>query len=253
MMGEFGAESIQSEMANSPTFFCLFALFLVIIAMVLLNLLTGLAVSDTEAIKSDAKRLSVVSRIRLIYEIESTLLQWYTFLEKCSKCTLLHPFINSQKSKIKNSSLFPDTSHKKRIHVLPNQGQKFVFEGDGLYKDEDGDELDNGHGKQAYEGSKGRDPHIRNISTKHNGHNTSCKMTSVIIGEATRIISKRSQSDVNDMKGNFSQIAEAIKENESKLSKMQYKMEANQQLLQELSEKITYIEKVCKMIKINAK
>ena len=47
MMGEFQAESLASEMANSPTYFCLFALFIFIIAMVLLNLLTGLAVSDT--------------------------------------------------------------------------------------------------------------------------------------------------------------------------------------------------------------
>ena len=94
MMGEFQAESIQTEMARSPTCFCLFALFVFIITMVLLNLLTGLAVSDTDAIKSDAKGLSVVTRIRLIYEIESNLLQWYTFVEKCSKFTLLCPFTN---------------------------------------------------------------------------------------------------------------------------------------------------------------
>ena len=77
MIGEFQAESLASEMANSPTYFCLFALFIFIIAMVLLNLLTGLAVSDTKAIKSKSEQLSLVSHIRVIYEMESTLLQWY--------------------------------------------------------------------------------------------------------------------------------------------------------------------------------
>jgi len=249
MMGEFQAESIQSEMASSPTCFCLFALFVFIITMVLLNLLTGLAVSDTEAIKSDAEQLSVVSRIRLIYEIESTLLQWYTFVEKWSKYTLLCPFINFQNSKIKNSSLFPDTSYKKRIHVSPNKGPHIVFEGDGLNEVEDGDEPDIGHVKQACEGSKCRDPHFRNICMKCNGHNTSCKMTSIIIGEATRIISKRSEPDVNNMK----EIQEALKENESKLSKIQNKMEENQNLLENYQQKLDAIESKLEHDKIQAK
>jgi hypothetical protein len=253
MMGEFQADSLAPKMANSPTYFCLFALFVFIIAMVLLNLLTGLAVSDTQAIKSDADELSVVSRIRLIYEIEITVLQWYIFLEKWSKCTRLCPFINFQKSKIKNSSLFPDTSNKKSIHVSPNKGSDIVFEGDELNEVEDADELDIGHVKQANEGNEGTDSHILNIFTKHNGHKTSCNMTSVIIGEATRIISKRSELDVNNMKENFSQIQEALKENESKLSKIQNKMEENQHLLENYQQKLDVIERKLKHDKIQAK
>jgi len=253
MMGEFEADSIKSEMANSPTCFCLFALFVFIIAIVLLNLLTGLAVSDTQAIKSDAEELSVVSRIRLIYEIEITLLHWYSFLEKWSKYTCVCPFKNFQKSKIKNSSLFPDTSNKKRIHVSPNKGPNIVFEGDGLNEVEDRDELDIGNVKQANEGNKRRDSHILNICIKHNGHNSSCKMTSVIIGEATRIISKRSEHDVNNMKQNFGQIQEALKENESKLSKIQNKMEENQHLLENYQQKLDAIERKLEHDKIQAK
>jgi hypothetical protein len=222
MMGEFQAESLATEMANSITFFCLFAVFVVTIAIFLLNLLTGLAASDTKKIKYHSEEQSVVSRIRLIYKIESTLLQWYTFVEKWPKYTLLCPFINLQKSMIKNSSLFPDTSHKKRIHVSPNKGPNIAFEGDGQNEVEDGDDI--GHVKQAHEGSKGRHLHILNICTKCSGHNTSCKMTSAIIGEATRIISKRSDSDVINMRENFSQIQDALKENESKLSKIEKRM-----------------------------
>jgi hypothetical protein len=233
MMGEFQAESLAPERANSHTNFCLFALFVFIISTVLLNLLTRLAVSDTQTIKSDAEELSVVSRIRLIYEIESALLQWYKFVEKWPKCTLLCLFIKLQKSKIKNSSLFPDTSHKKKIHVSPNKGTSIAFEGDGQNEVEDGDDI--GHVKQVYEGSKVRHPHILKICTKYSGRNTSCKMTLAIIGEATRIISKRSEHDINNMKENFGNIQDALKENESKLSKIEKRMDV---LFKKLSEEI---------------
>jgi hypothetical protein len=224
MMGEFDVDSMESEMTNSLTFFFLFALFVFIIAMVLLNLLTGLAVSDTEAIKSNAEELSLVSRVRLIYEMESTLLRWYTFVEKWPKYRFLRPFINYLKSQIKNISLFPDTSYKKRIYVLPNKGPNIVFERNGLIEREDGDELDSVHVTKACGGSTCTDSHICNL-LKKNGQNTSFKMTLVIIGEATRIISNQSDSDVNNMKENFSQIQKALKENESKISKIDSKME----------------------------
>jgi hypothetical protein len=200
IMGEFEAKSLVAEMANSLTFFCLFAVFVVIIAMVLLNSLTGLAVSDTQAIKSDAEELSVVSHIRLNYEIESTLFQWYTFVEKWPTCTLLYHFITLQKSNIKNSILFPGTSYKERILVLPNKGPNIFFEGDGL-----------------------------------------------IIGEATRIISKRSEPDVNNMKENFSQIQEALKENESKIEN---KMDT---LFKKLSEEIRCYQRRLERHKIQTK
>ena len=54
--------------------------------------------------------------------------------------------------KIKSTTLFPDKSYKKRIHVSPDKGPKFVFEGNGVNEVEVGDELDIGHVKQAYEG-----------------------------------------------------------------------------------------------------
>jgi hypothetical protein len=234
MMGEFQAESLAREMTNSPTYFCLFALFVFIIAMVLLNLLTGLAVSNTHDIEANAEQLSLVSRIRLIYEIESTFLRWYMFVEKWSKCTFLCSLINYLQSKIINISLFPDTSCKKRIHVLPNKGPDIVFEGDGL--NEVGDELDTVHVMEEYEGSRGRKTQILNLHTNNNGQNTSCKLTSLIIGEATRIISSQSETDVNNMKENFSQIQEALKEN---LSKIENKME---ELFENYQKKLDFIK-----------
>ncbi|GFG34517.1 hypothetical protein Cfor_06444 [Coptotermes formosanus] len=211
MMGEFEADSMVSKMANSPTYFCLFALFVFITAMVLLNLLTGLAVSDTQAIKSNAKHLSLVSRIRLIYEIESTLLQWHTFMEKLRNYTLLRPFINFHKSKMKNISLFPDTSYNKKIHVLPNKGPNIVFERHGLNE------------------SEGE-------------------------GEAIGIVSNReSESEANNMKKNFSQIQEVLEENESKLSKIQNKIEVSHKLLEKYKTKLTDIEIELQRDKIESK
>ena len=140
----------------------------------------------------------LVSRIRLIYEIESTLLQWFILMVKWPKYTLLRLFTNFQKSKIKNISLFPDISYKERIHVLPNKGPNIVSEGNGLNEVEG-----HGHATQAYGWSVFRVPSIRNLCTKCNGHNTSCKMPSVIIWEATHIISKGSESDINNMNENL--------------------------------------------------
>jgi len=250
MMGEFQAESLAPEMANSRTYFCLFALFVFVTAMVLLNLLTGLAVSDTQAIKSNAEQLSLVSRIRLIYEMESTLLQWYTFVEKWPKYTFLHSFINHLKSRIKNINLFPDTTNKQIISVLPNKGTNIVFEGHGQNEGEDVDELDTAQVMKAYGGSNVRDPHILNLLSNNNGQNNSCKMTSVVIGEATCIISNRSETDVNNMKENFSQIQEALKENESKLSKVENKME---ELFENYQKKLDGIERRLEHVKIQSK
>jgi len=248
MMGEFQTESLAPEMANSPAYFCLFALFVFIIAMVLLNLLTGLAVSDTQKIKSNAKQLSRASRISLVYELESTLLQWYTFVEKWPKYTLLCPLINFQKSKIKIISLFQDPSHKKRIHVLPNKGPNNVFWRNGLSEGEDGDEIESGHATHACSWSWAR--HIQNCHTKSNEQNISYNKTLVIIEEATRIISKRSKPDVNNMKENFGQIQEALKENESNLSKIKNKIE---ELFEYYQKRLDAIERKLEHDKIQSK
>jgi hypothetical protein len=250
MVGEFEIGSLADELANSLTFFCLFALFVFIMAMVLLNLLTGLAVSDTEAIKANAEELSLVSRIRLIYEMESTFLRWYTFVEKWHKYTLLCPFINYLIRKIKNISIFPYSSNEKRIYVLPNKGPHIVFEGDRRNEVEDGDELDSAHVMKAYGRSRGTDSHICYLPKENNGQNTSSKMTLVIIGEAAGIISNRSEFHVNNMKENFSQIQEALKENESKLSKIENKME---ELFENYQKKLDGIERKLEHDKFQSK
>ncbi|PSN50501.1 hypothetical protein C0J52_10711 [Blattella germanica] len=82
MMGEFEAKDLLSNMESFHTCFWLFSLFVFIMSMILLNLLTGLAVNDTQTIKANAEQLSLISRIRLIYEIENICFEWYRFLER---------------------------------------------------------------------------------------------------------------------------------------------------------------------------
>ena len=117
-------------------------------------------------------------------------------------------------------SPFPDTLNKKIISVSPNKGPNTVF-----------------GGNRPNEGG-------------NKGQNTSRKMTSVIIGEAPHIISKRSECDLNNMKENFDQIQEALKENESNLSKIENKME---ELFENLQKKLDGMERKLEQGKIQSK
>jgi hypothetical protein len=59
----------------------IFLLFVVLVAVVLLNLLNGLAVNDTVEIRKDAERLSLAARAKLISRIERLV----NALPKCMK------------------------------------------------------------------------------------------------------------------------------------------------------------------------
>ena len=67
--GEFEASSLPFD-TLPYTSHVIFLLFVVLVAIVLLNLLNGLAVNDTEVIRKDAERLSLAARAKLISRIE---------------------------------------------------------------------------------------------------------------------------------------------------------------------------------------
>jgi hypothetical protein len=67
MIGEFDASSMSFE--NGRYFVFLFFVFMMTI--VLMNLLNGLAVSDTQAIKNDAELVAQRSRVKLVHHFES--------------------------------------------------------------------------------------------------------------------------------------------------------------------------------------
>ncbi|KDR19690.1 transient receptor potential cation channel protein painless-like [Zootermopsis nevadensis] len=91
--GELEASNLSFQILPF-TSHVIFLLFVFLVATVLLNLLNGLAVNDTEVIRKDAETLSIVARVRLISKIEELLHKLPEFLapEKVTdKALVIHP------------------------------------------------------------------------------------------------------------------------------------------------------------------
>lgn len=134
LTGEFDAGSIPFP--NFPvTSHVLFVLFVFLIAIVLFNLLNGLAVSDTQAIREDAELVAYVSRVKLVAYVESMLVggtvrdgvgRWLR-AALCGCVNLCHlgaPCLQTLSSRV---NLFPDVVPDHQIHVLPNQSNRIEF------------------------------------------------------------------------------------------------------------------------------
>nr|CAD7199758.1 unnamed protein product [Timema douglasi] len=108
MTGEFEYTGLTFSLVKG-TSYVLFLLFVIVVFIVLLNLLNGLAVSDTQAIREEAKLLSIVSRVRLISFIERVvqghLKSWFP---KCFQVKF---------------SVFPETAKDDELicHLRPNK------------------------------------------------------------------------------------------------------------------------------------
>ncbi|GFG35013.1 hypothetical protein Cfor_01115 [Coptotermes formosanus] len=70
MNGEYEASNMEFDLLP-VTSHVILVIFILLIGVILLNLLSGLAVSDTQAIKNDAETLSLIARVRLISSIET--------------------------------------------------------------------------------------------------------------------------------------------------------------------------------------
>lgn len=106
----------------------IFLLFAFLIIMVMLNVLTGIAVSDVKLIQDNAELLQVVSRIRLLYEIESILIYWNRFMEKICKLNCASKTAAYLNNALRRVILFPNTNTpEKSISVLPNKNAKIIF------------------------------------------------------------------------------------------------------------------------------
>jgi hypothetical protein len=84
--GEFEASNLPFDTLTG-TSHVIFLLFVFFVAIVLLNLLNGLAVGDTKKVRDDAETLSLVARVELIFYIYGVYLElpffktWYQKLE----------------------------------------------------------------------------------------------------------------------------------------------------------------------------
>ncbi|XP_069696508.1 transient receptor potential channel pyrexia-like [Periplaneta americana] len=102
--GEFEAKHLPFSETPVTSHFVYF-LFVFLIALALLNLLNGLAVSDTQAIKDDAETLSLVVRTKLVFHTETMLLRYQRY-------SLLKDFLR------KFCFFFRDLPHK-RLYLYP--------------------------------------------------------------------------------------------------------------------------------------
>ncbi|CAH0560732.1 unnamed protein product [Brassicogethes aeneus] len=115
LTGEFDAGSINFQHFPILSKF-IFALFIFMIAIILLNLLNGLAVSDTQIIKNDAELVGHIARAQHIHYVESMLLgnifpeKFVNFLQNCC-CCIPNCELIVARPLAKRSCLFP--------HYLP--------------------------------------------------------------------------------------------------------------------------------------
>ncbi|CAH1392488.1 unnamed protein product [Nezara viridula] len=129
LTGEFDASSIPFDERPGISH-VLFVAFVFLIAIVLFNLLNGLAVSDIKEIQSDAELVSYISRVKLISYIETLVLDPLPFKNKildwsqllCQKSN----FISYLKSKLfsRYVNIFQNDSLNDsfEIRILPNLG-----------------------------------------------------------------------------------------------------------------------------------
>ncbi|XP_050525042.1 transient receptor potential channel pyrexia [Daktulosphaira vitifoliae] len=96
----------------------LFLLFIFLVAIVLVNLLNGLAVSDTAAIRADAEIVAHVSRVKLVHYFETMIVNDTIPCMKKGIPSITKLCSNRFYLKIR---LFPDALRDSKISILPNQ------------------------------------------------------------------------------------------------------------------------------------
>uniref|UniRef100_A0A1B6KZ14 Ion transport domain-containing protein n=1 Tax=Graphocephala atropunctata TaxID=36148 RepID=A0A1B6KZ14_9HEMI len=141
LTGEFDAGSIPF-VAHPGVSHILFVIFVFLIAIVLFNLLNGLAVSDTQAIRADAELVGYVSQVKLVSYIETMALGDPTpFKDLIAKLKTLCCFVpeidccSTQFGCLRMFSrkiaLLSELSPDYEIRVLPNQENRVEAFGSG--------------------------------------------------------------------------------------------------------------------------
>jgi ankyrin repeat protein len=124
MIGEFDA----SDMRLNNEIYFVFLFFVFMMTIVLMNLLNGLAVSDTQAIKNDAELVACRSKVQLVHHFESVVFGGP--LKNRCRCQLTggSPSLCCpwQRRLQKAISLFPDTLSDGCLVVVLNHGTRYT-------------------------------------------------------------------------------------------------------------------------------
>lgn len=141
LTGEFDAGSIPF-VDHPGVSHLLFVLFVFLIAIVLFNLLNGLAVSDTQAIRADAELVGYVSQVKLVSYIETMALgdpnPFRDLFAKLKTLCCYMPELDCCSTQFgclkmfsKRINLFSDLAPDYEVRVLPNQENRVEEFGNG--------------------------------------------------------------------------------------------------------------------------
>ncbi|KAI5702707.1 hypothetical protein M8J75_003217 [Diaphorina citri] len=221
LTGEFEATSIPF-VKHPVTGHLLFVLFVFLIAIILFNLLNGLAVSDTQAIRSDSQLLGYISIIKLVSYIETIAIGDPTFRQLFSKMKAACCFtadtchsVHFTRSKMFSNrvNLFPDIIPDQEVTVYPNKDRKVDFTSVSS---------------------------TRKLHSSTSSLNNSCygqcqdyHMDQEIIHHAKLIIHER-ESKSDSMEEMFSDYAYRLNQYQNKLDHLEQTSLRNQKLLQEI-------------------
>lgn len=121
MTGEFDTSSIPFQ-AGERFDRVIFLTFIFLIAVVLVSLLNGLAVSDIQDIKDDAEVVGIMSRVKLIGLTEGMVIGG--IFDKLGQCLCLW----NQVRNFFRISFFPDLLIEKKAYVFPNLSDLVLFD-----------------------------------------------------------------------------------------------------------------------------
>jgi len=117
--GEFDTSSLSFD-TLPYTSHVIFLLFVVLVAIVLLNLLNGLAVNDTEVIRKDAETLSLAARAKLVSRIETFVNALPKFMKSAveikEEMFVIHPNVRNKIGSAAVRSLLRIISEKTKLH-----------------------------------------------------------------------------------------------------------------------------------------
>lgn len=128
LMGEFDISSVPFDLVPGLSY-VIFLFFVLLVPLVMVNLLNGLAVSDTQAIKNDAQLVSIESMTETIFYFE-TLSCPCAVGEKYQCCCwpkYIHPNLRCVRNLFNNVFIFPNSLPNNEFKVFPNLGQRITI------------------------------------------------------------------------------------------------------------------------------
>ena len=134
LMGEFDISSVPFDLVPGLSY-VIFIFFVFLVPLVMVNLLHGLAVSDTQAIENDAQLVSIESLIDTIFYFETMLLgdplsctcPVAAKYQCCCWPNYIHPKLRCIQNLFKNVFLFPNSLPNGQLKIFPNLSHRIVI------------------------------------------------------------------------------------------------------------------------------